>query len=177
MITAVRIQADVELPHARDRVFEAYRDRMVELVEFLPNIRSIRVSSRQDHGPDVVLVNEWVGGGDIPSVARAVLKEDMLRWTDYATWRAATYTVEWRTEVHAFPGAVQAAGANRFVETASGSRLEIRGELTCDSAKVPGVPRLLARTVNAAAERILVGQIGHNLAEIGRGVGKLLDRG
>ncbi len=173
----MRIHADVDLLHPRDRVFEAYRDRMVELVEFLPNIRSIEVLSREGRGPDVVLVNEWVGGGDIPSVARAVLKEDMLRWTDYATWRGESRTVEWRTEVHAFPGAVKAEGKNAFVETARGSRLEIRGELTCDSAKVPGVPRLFARTVNAAAERILVGQIGHNLAEIGRGVAKLLDRG
>jgi hypothetical protein len=173
----VRIHADVELLHPRERAFEAYRDRMVELVEFLPNIRSIRVISREERGPDVVLVNEWVGGGDIPSVARAVLKDSMLRWTDYATWRGESHTVEWRTEVHAFPGAVKAMGTNRFVETPRGSRLEIRGELTCDSAKVPGVPRILARTVNAAAEKILVGQIGHNLAEIGRGVAKLLDRG
>lgn len=173
----MRIHADVDLLHPRDRVFEAYRDRMVELVEFLPNIRAIRVISREDRGADVLLVNEWVGGGDIPAVARAVLEEDMLRWTDHATWHAADHTVEWRTDVHAFPGAVKAAGRNAFVETARGSRLEIRGELTCDSAKIPAVPRLLARTVNAAAEKILVSQIGHNLAEIGRGVARLLDRG
>lgn len=173
----MRIHADVDLLHPRNRVFETYRDRMVELVEFLPNIRAIRVISREDRGADVLLVNEWVGGGDIPAVARAVLKEEMLRWTDHATWHAGDYTVEWRTDVHAFPGAVKAAGKNAFVETPRGSRLEIRGELTCDSAKIPAVPRLLARTVNAAAEKILVSQIGHNLAEIGRGVAKLLDRG
>ena len=173
---AVEIRADVELTHPREQVFVTYRDRMPELVEFLPNIRSIRVLSRDDRGDMVLLVNEWVGGGDIPAVARAVLKESMLRWTDHATWRTESFTVEWRTEVHAFPGAITAAGTNRFVESPRGTRLEIRGELACDSARVPGVPRLLARTVNAAAEKILVKQVGHNLAEVGRGVQKLLDR-
>lgn len=172
----MQIKADLELGFPLERVWETYRDRMTELTDFLPNIRSIRIVSRTDREGEVDLVNEWVGGGDIPSVARAILKEDMLRWTDYATWKAATHTVEWRTEVHAFPGAVKSSGTNRFVETPRGARLEIRGELVCDSSKVPGVPRLFARTVNAAAERLLIGQVAHNLVEVGRGVGKLLEK-
>jgi len=173
----VQIRADVELSHPRDLVFSTYRDRIVELIEFLPNIRDIQVVSRRDEGDDVHLTNVWVGGGDIPAIARAVLKDDMLRWTDHAIWRAATHTVNWFTEVHAFPGAIDAAGENRFCESARGCRLEIRGELRCDSSKVPGVPKLFARTVNAAAEKLLVGLIGQNLAEVGRGVARLLDRG
>lgn len=172
----MEIRADLTLPFPRERVYAAYRDRLAELTDFLPNIRTIKVLDRKDREGEVDLVNEWVGGGDIPAVARAVLSESMLRWTDYATWHANDFTVSWRTEVHAFPGAVKSSGRNRFVEAGSGTRLEIRGDLTCDSAKVPGVPRLLAKTVNAAAEKLLVGQIGPNLVEVGKGVGKLLER-
>src|SRR5438034_989146 len=103
----MEIRADVELRFSRERVFTTYRDRLADLTEYLPNIQSIKVVQREEAGDEVRLVNEWVGGGDIPKVARAIIKESMLRWTDYATWNASSFTVDWRTEVHAFPGAVK----------------------------------------------------------------------
>ena len=170
----MEIRAELTLPFPCERVFLAYRDRLSELTEYLPNIKSIQTKERQDKDGEVYLVREWEGGGEIPKAARAILSESMLRWTDLATWKTATRTVDWRTEVHALPGAIKSSGQNRFVEAPGGMRLEIRGDLTCDSSKVPGVPRLLAKAVNGAAEKLLVGQITVNLVEVGRGVGKLL---
>lgn len=172
----MRIHADVELPFDRALVFSTYRDRLSDLVPYLPNIQAIRVVSRSDREHETDFVNEWVGGGDIPKVVRGVLKESMLRWTDYATWHAQDYTVRWRTDVHAFPGAVASAGQNQYVALPNGTRLEIRGELTIDAAKVPGVPRLLARTVAETAEKIIVGSVQTNLVEIAKGVRQLLER-
>lgn len=168
------IRADVTIPFPRPQVFEAYRDRLPELTQFLPNIRDIRVIRREERGDEIDLVNEWTGGGDIPAAARAVLKESMLRWTDHATWRGAGFLVAWRTEVHAFPGAVMSSGENRFLDAPDGTLLTIRGSLVCDASKVPGVPRLLARSVSGAVERVLVGQVQVNLIEVAKGVGKLL---
>jgi hypothetical protein len=71
---------------------------------------------------------------------------------------------------------VKSSGTNRFLESGSGTLFEIHGDLTCDSSKVPGVPKLLARTVNNAAEKLLVGQIGPNLVQVAKGVGKFLAR-
>lgn len=170
------IRADVTLPFPRDRVFTAYRDRLSELTEYLPNIRRIQVVSREEAGDEVRLVNEWTGGGDIPKAALAVLKESMLRWTDHATWKSSVYSVEWRTEVGAFPGVVKSSGLNRFVEVGDGTRLEIRGSLVCDAAKLPGVPRLLSGGINPVVEKFLVGQVQVNLVEVAKGVGKLLER-
>lgn len=173
---AMEIKADLDLPFPLETVYATYRDKLAELTEFLPNIRSIKVEKREDREGSVYLVNAWEGGGEIPKAARAVLSESMLRWTDYATWNEADHTVDWRTEVHAFPGAIKSSGKNRFVGTASGTRLEIRGELVVDSSKVPGVPRLFAKTVNNAAETLLAKTISHNLVEVGQGVGKYLAR-
>jgi hypothetical protein len=172
----MEIRADVDLPFAPERVFAAYRDRLPELVPHLPNIRRIEVRGRRDVDGRVELVNEWFGGGEIPAVARSILSESMIRWTDHAKWNESALTCDWRTEVHAFPGAVACAGQNRFVATAGGCRLEIRGDLTVDAAKVPGVPRLLSRSVGAAVEKVLVGAIAPNLVEVGKGVGELLRR-
>jgi hypothetical protein len=172
----MEIKADVTLPFPRETVFTAYRDRLAELTDYLPNIRNIRVLKREDLLDEVRLVNEWTGGGDIPKAALAVLKESMLRWTDHATWKTSSHTVEWRTEVGSFPGLVQSSGFNRFVEVTQGTRLEIRGNLVCDASKLPGVPRMLAGSINGVIERFLVGQVQVNLVEVGKGVGRLLER-
>ncbi|MBK8257490.1 MAG: hypothetical protein IPK82_33080 [Polyangiaceae bacterium] len=169
------IVADALIPFARPVVFATYRDHLPDLVRYLPNIRDIRVVSRVDRENEVELVNEWKGGGDIPAVARSVLSESMLTWTDYATWFLGEYRVAWRTDVHAFRGAVKSSGQNRYVEVPQGTRLEIRGTFTCDASKVKGVPSLLAKTVGQTIEKMLVTQIAKNAVEIARGVEQMLN--
>lgn len=170
----MEIVADAVIPYPRPLVFATYRDNLPELVRYLPNIREIKVVSRVDRGAEVDLVNEWKGGGDIPSVARSVLRESMLTWTDHATWFEADHRVAWRTDVHAFPGAVKSEGENRFVEVPEGTRLSIRGAFTCDAARIPGVPRLLAGTVGGTIEKVMVAQIAKNAVEIARGVAQMI---
>jgi hypothetical protein len=172
----MEIKADVTLPFPRERVFTTYRDRLSELTDFLPNIQRIRVLKREDLGDEVRLANEWTGGGDIPKAALAVIKESMFRWTDHAIWKTSSHTVEWRTEVGLFPGVVQSWGFNRYVELPHGTRLEIRGSLVCDATKVPGVPRMLAGSINGVVERFLVGQVQVNLTEVAKGVCRMLER-
>lgn len=170
----MRIQVDVTLPFDRDAVFATYRDRAVDLVPYLPNIRSIELKLREQRGDDLYVESLWLGGGDIPKVVRGVLNESMLRWTDVATWHA-DFTVSWRTEVHAFPGAVNSAGLNRFVALADGgTRLELRGELTIDASRISAVPRFLEKSVAASAEKIIVGSVETNARSIATGVVKLL---
>ena len=172
----MEIVADALVPHPRSRVFSVYRDDLADMAEYLPNIRSIKVVKRVERGDEIDLVNEWTGGGDIPSVARSVLSESMLTWTDYATWFANDFRVEWRTEIHAFPGAVHSSGTNRFYETKEGTRLEVRGHFTIDAAKIPGIPRLLSKTIGGTVEKVMVTQIVKNTAETARGIAKLIEK-
>lgn len=172
------IRTDVTIPYPRELVFVTYRDRLEELLAYLPNIRGMKTLKREDReGGEVHCVNEWMGGGEIPSVARSFLKESMLGWTDHATWKQASLVCVWRTDVHAFPGALLSSGTHSFVESGGGTRIEFRGTLTCDASKVPGVPRLLARSINGTIEKIFVGKIEENLAGVGQGIGKLLAKG
>ncbi|MFO0758365.1 MAG: hypothetical protein U0359_17875 [Byssovorax sp.] len=171
----MEIRTDVTLPFPRDQVFVAYRDHLVELAAFLPNIRSITVKSRDESPGEVRLVNAWVGGGDIPKVARAFLSESMLAWLDHATWKDDGHRVVWRTEVGVLPGALKSSGENRFLALPDGgTRIEFRGDLTCDTAKVPGVPRLLAGSLNGTIEKIFVGKVEDNLLAIGKGLQQFL---
>lgn len=179
MAGAMEIRADVTIPFPPEQVFAAYRDRLSELAEYLPNIASITVVSREElDGGDVRLVNDWRGSNaDIPKVARAFLSEEKLRWTDYATWHAADLSVDWRSDVNAFPGAVLSSGKNRFVAAGQGTRMEIRGQLIVDASKIAGVPRLLAGTVGAAVEKVMGGQVAANAKAQAEGLTRLLQRG
>lgn len=172
----MQLSADATLPFARPVVFAAYRDHLVDLVEFLPNIRRIEVRSRKDDGARSELVNEWHGGGEIPAAARAVLSESMLSWTDYATWDQDEWTCSWKIETHSFTEAVDCRGKNRFVEQAGSTRLEIRGDLVIDGKKLKAVPRLLAGTVARAVEDILVKKITPNLLSVSDGLRKYLEQ-
>lgn len=172
----MKLSADCTLPFPVERVFAAYRDHLVDLVEFLPNIRRIDEKSRAVEGSLTSIVNEWHGGGDIPSAARMVLSESMLSWTDYASWHADDLTCAWRIETHSFTEAVSCEGKNRFVTTPEGTRLEIRGEISIDAAKIRGVPRLLSKSVSKTVEDVLVKKITPNLLSVSDGLTRYLEK-
>ncbi len=171
----MQLSADSHLPFPRPVVFAAYRDHLVDLVEFLPNIRRIEERSRDGDGPRTKIVNVWHGGGDIPAAARAVLSQDMLSWTDHARWDESDWSCAWRIETHSFTEAVHCEGKNRFVEEESGTRLEIRGELRIDAMKIRGVPRLLSKTVSRAVEDLLTKKITPNLISVSDGLRRYLE--
>jgi len=170
------LSADSTLAFPRSLVFSTYRDKLVELVEFLPNIRDIRIESRKEVDGKTELVNLWRGGGEIPAAARAVLSEDMLSWTDYASWDERDFTCSWRIKTHSFTEAVSCAGKNRFIDLDGQTKLEIRGELSIDGKKIRAVPRLLAGTVSKAVEDMLVKKITPNLISVSDGLRQYLEK-
>jgi hypothetical protein len=172
----MNLAADANLPFPRAVVFAAYRDHLLDVLPYLPNVRAIEPVSRVDQGRTAEIVSVWHGGGDIPAAARSVLSEKMLSWTDYARWDEAAFTCDWRIETKAFREAVVCHGQNVFLEHGDGTHLQIRGTLVIDAAKVRGVPRIFASRVSRVAERVLASKIEPNLAEMGRGLVQFLAR-
>ena len=171
----MKLEVTVEIPFPRERAFAVYRDKLVELSAYLPNIREIKQLTRTDEGSVTRLLNHWRGGADIPAIARAFLSDKMLEWDDYATWDAATFTCAWRTEVGAFKDAVRAEGKNTFEDLGgTRTRLTIRGDIEVDARKVKAVPRLFAGTVGPAVESFLVATIRPNLVSVTEGLTKYL---
>ncbi len=170
------LSADARIPFPRPVVFAAYRDKLPELLEYLPNVRAIEVQSRKDAPPITELVNIWRGGGEIPAAARAFISEAMLSWTDHARWDESAFTCAWRIEAHAFTEAVGCQGTNRFLEDGDGTLLQIRGALAIDASKLKGVPRLLSGTVSKTVEEVLGDKIKPNLVQVSDGVRRNLAR-
>lgn len=171
----MRIESDSVIKFPLPVTFRTYRDELPAFVDHLPNVRSIRIESREESEGVVRLVNTWEGGGDIPGAIRHVLSEDMLSWTDYATWKEQERVCEWKIRTHAFEEAVSCSGVNRFIEIdGDRTRLEIRGDLSIDLKKVRGVPSFLAGSLGRTVEQFLVKQITSNLTSVSAGLSAYL---
>ncbi len=168
------LRADAHIPFPRPVVFAAYRDKLTDMLEYLPNVRKIEVRKREDDGKVSKLLNMWHGGGDIPAAARAFVSEAMLSWLDYATWDEDAFTCEWRIEPQAFTEAITCVGKNRFLEEDGKTLLEIRGEISIDPKKLKGVPGFLGNKVAKAVEELLVSKIKPNLVSTADGLTKYL---
>lgn len=170
------ICADTKIPFPRSLVYATYRDKLVELVPYMPNVRSIKVKSRREADGNIYSVNEWHGGSEIPAAARALLSENMLTWTEYNTWNQAEFTLEWRIETHAFTEAVQCSGTNRFLEDGNNTVIESRGELVINAQKIKGVPFFLTSTIAHLVEDVLGKNIEPNLLAMSTGVMQYLEK-
>jgi hypothetical protein len=171
------LHADARIPFPREVVFAVFRDELDQLVPYLPSVRSIEITAREERGVVVENVIEWHVGANIPRPLRAVISESMMSWTDYATWDADTLTCDWHTETHAFVGAVRCGAHDRFLEDGPGKTLlEIRGALEVDGTKIRGVPALLAPRVGRTMESFLVDKIRSDLVKTTEGLAKYLEQ-
>ena len=169
------IRADARFPCPREVVFKAYRDELLSLLPYLPNVRGIEIKSRTEDGPVVQFVNLWRGGGEIPAAARAILSESMLSWDDHAKWDERAFVCDWRIETHSFTEAVRCLGRNSVLEDGPGKTLlEIRGSLDIDAKKIRGVPGFLAGKVGRTIEEFLLNKIQPNLIETAKGLERFL---
>ena len=154
----MKMDVDSRIPFPREAVYRTYRDAMVSLVPYLPNVKSIEVVERKDEGGKISLKNRWWAKTEIPKAAQGIVKPDMLSWFDYATWDEATFSNVWKLEVTAMPGVVECSGANKFIEDGPNACiLQLRGDLNLNLKNVPGVTRLLAGTIGPTIEKFVVG--------------------
>lgn len=172
----MRIESDSVIKYPLETTFRTYRDELPQFAPYLPNVRSIRVDSREEQDGIVRLVNVWEGGGDIPKAVRGLLRENMLAWHDYATWDETEMRCDWHIKTHSFEEAVRCSGTNRFVPIDDvRTRLEIRGDLNIDLKKVRGVPSFLAGSLGGTVEQFMVKQITTNLTSVAEGLTAYLD--
>ena len=132
----MKIVTDSVIPFARSLVYPTYRDKLLELVPYMPNITWVKVKSQKRQGHLTYSVNEWKGGGDIPGAARAILSEDLLAWSEHNTWNDQDFTQDWQIKTHAFTESVYCQGKTRFLEENGATRVETRGELRIDPHKI-----------------------------------------
>ena len=172
----MRILSESTIHHPREVVFRAYRDRLPEIAAYIPDIREIVVREREGAGAVVKLHNEWFADTDVPRVMQSIVRPEMLRWDDYASWNADTHICAWRLRVGAFTEAVNCAGTNTFVdEGPEQTRVVLAGDLNLDLSEVRGVPRFMAKKIAPQIERFIVAMITPNLERVNQSLQAFLD--
>ena len=172
----LNVEDTVDFP--REKVFETFRDNLVDLLEYLPDIKDIEVQDREEVDEDTIkVVNLWKAKEeDVPTMARKFIKPEMLQWTDYATWRKDEWVCDWEMEVGFLKDAITCKGQNRYIEEDGATKIQIDGDLEVDATQIPGVPRLVASKVGSAVENFVVKLIEPNLTDVNRGLERYLER-
>ena len=111
----MKIEVKDTIDHPVDVVFTKYRDNLEELVEFLPNIEEIKVSSRTDkEGGITELINLWKAKAKLPKIAQKIIKPHMLCWEDHVTWTEKEYRCDWTIIPAVFTDSIVCKGSDIF---------------------------------------------------------------
>lgn len=165
-----------EIPHPRDVVFATHRDKLVELVPYLPNVASVIVEERVADGDVVRLLNLWtVASSDVPAAIRGLLRPEHLTYHDRAAWDGARWRTDWEITITALPEAVTARGFNTFLDEGGETVIQMNGEFVIHPDRLPGVPTFVARAAAPALEKFVVGLLQPNLKKSNQAVQQYID--
>ena len=172
----MQINSESHIHHPPQRVFEAYQDRLPEVVPYMPDIREILVESREDGEGVVDIHNVWSSNRDVPSYARAFLKPEHLKWDDFVKWHREGLFAEWEIKTRVFTEAVTCAGRTELHDDGKGgTRVLLTGHFDVDLETVPGVPGFLGRRLAPKLEGFIVNLITPNLEQTNVAIGAFLD--
>ena len=144
------------IPYALDEVYAAMRDHLPELADYMPNVESIVVESREDLSDTrVKLVNRWnAASTEVPTVARRFVDQSQMFWTDYADWEEDGHRCQWRLETGFMSDRVTCNGNTTYVAVGDDrTELRIRGSLSLDLKGL--VPRLVLSRATSGVEKFV----------------------
>lgn len=159
--------------HPREVVWSTVRDHMAALVPHLRDVDSVVVSSRADR-PDgsVQLVNEWRARAQIPALLSAVIKPEMLAWTDLAQWSPETWQCRWEIRPHFMTENVHCVGTTYYEQAMAGrgTRVVFDGRIDIAPGRMPGVATLIGGPTIRGVEAFVTSLVPKNFQKLAKAV-------
>lgn len=165
--------------YPRAVVFAAHRDRVSDIVAYLPDVEKIEMRSRTVHaGGREEHVQWWTGSTSaLPLLLRPVVPPAMLQWKQTTLWDPSDHTARWTIEVPGLGPAVDARGINRYVEAEPGKcHIEIEGDFDFRPERVPQLAKIPSSAV-PMVEKAVVAMILPMIERTGSAVARWLDEG
>ena len=162
-----------EVAFEREKVFRVFRDKLPDLLSYLPDVEDIQVLEREEIDENTIkLLNLWQASYDqVPKAARGFIKPEMLKWKDHATWRQDEWVCEWVIEPDFLSDAISCQGKNTFIDKGDGkTEVIISGTLEIDVKKIKGVPKIGSAKIGKTVEDFAVPMISSNLSNVVKGV-------
>ena len=160
---AYRIKKKILLSAPREKVWLAYRDRLVEIGQSMPAVENISVIEREEKGQKVHLENCWKITGNLPKSVRKFMPDNLLTYTDKAIWDEKKMICYYEEEPADGSGLYLCKGQNIFEKDKENTVLTIDLELTINVKKMVGIPRLLFNTIISKIEKFISKEVAKNL--------------
>ena len=128
------------------------------LEKYIPNIATIRVLEHEllEHGR-VRWLLRFSGEGAVPTVARPIIKPDMVRWDEELLCDRSGPSVAWSLDSRYFTEYFHCRGVTRFYDADGGAtRIELNGQLNITMKSLPGFPDPLVQRAVGVEEPFLV---------------------
>jgi hypothetical protein len=110
-------------------------------------------------------------------VARPFVKKELISWNDRAAWDADALRCDWQIEAAVAREIFTCVGVTTITPNGDEAcTFHLRGELTINHEKVPGLPRFLSRKLKGPLERFIAGRMSPNLTSMAKAVQAYLDR-
>ena len=163
----MKFQVADPIPFSLDEGFLLIRDEMPSLVPYMKDTESIDVLERREEGETVHLVNQWrASNASVPKALRGIMKPELLGWTDYATWTTDTRSAAWRLEALGSGKLFTCKGTTSVQEIDGEVKLCVDVDFSLHPENIPGIPKLLARTLTKQIEKFLVDLLKENMRQL-----------
>jgi len=158
-----------KIPGPPDRVLGMLRDRLTDLVHYLPAITTIEELERTtEEDGNTRIVNLWQGNRKlVPTLAKPFVTKSMLKWEDHAHWLNDKREVLWRFEPMRFNKVFTCVGHNYLLELEDGnSMLRMTGDLNVFPENIPGISRRMAKRLGPKIAPWAIEKIKPNLMQV-----------
>lgn len=157
-----------------EEVWPVYRNQLLELLDYLPNIRKIVELECEDTKGVKRITLQWYAKAKLPGPAARLIPESALTWVDKAVWHDDQHAVEYELILIELTKAARVVGRNTFEDIGGKTRVTLNGEIKTDINKLGLAPKILLRAVIPVVEAFAVQMVKPNLEELNRGVEKFL---
>lgn len=167
----MHIESEDFIEQSADDVYPLVRDRMTELLPYLPNVNRVtQLESRRLNEHEVEIVNRWEAKSQLPAMAAKFLPNDLFTWTDHAHWYDNEYHVKYRIEGYGYQG----TGVNSFKPEGTGTRIHIMNDIEIDP-KAFKIPKLIFNKVFPLVEDAVKRALEPNVTALSGAVRKYFE--
>jgi hypothetical protein len=160
-----------------EKVYDLVKNKLPEIVPYLPNVDKIEVLEKNEDGSKTHLVNKWYAKAEVPGVVKSFIKPELFCWKDVASWDDDSHSVNYSLESYLANDLFDANGKNSFVSlNENETELIVTCQVKIYPEKLPGVPRLLAKKVSPAVEGLIEKLLAPNLSSLGDGLNQYLEK-
>ena len=168
----------IMVKYPEDMVWQAIRDCLPELAQWLDNVDTISVEERneQDNG-NIHLTNLWQAKAKMPPGLKSVIDPDMLSWIDRAEWQESSRQCHWKIEPNFFHDRIQCSGTAHYASAMGGrgTKIIFEGDIDIDTHQLPGVPAALESTIARGVESMVTSLIPKNFRKMTEALPKILE--